>query len=182
VLNFRSIATFLGAYGAGVVTAGFFLSAPIQQPAFLQRAPDFPPQSAHSPHAAPHSGTVHLPSWVLLPPTLPFTGQLTNPPARPIAAPTTDATANVASPPVEQQQQSAGPDPGDRPNVTTTGSSAGAMTHQAASVPNQGEQPATPRRDEPSCNVSLCRRYYRSFDEETCTYQPYRGPREVCTR
>lgn len=36
--------------------------------------------------------------------------------------------------------------------------------------------------DQPHCNVSLCERYYRSFRTSDCTYQPYGGPRQYCTR
>lgn len=34
----------------------------------------------------------------------------------------------------------------------------------------------------PSCNVSACQRAYRSFRASDCTFQPYRGPRKLCTR
>uniref|UniRef100_UPI0035A165A0 BA14K family protein n=1 Tax=Aquibium pacificus TaxID=3153579 RepID=UPI0035A165A0 len=33
-----------------------------------------------------------------------------------------------------------------------------------------------------SCNVRSCQREYRSFRASDCTYQPYRGPRRLCTR
>jgi BA14K-like protein len=36
--------------------------------------------------------------------------------------------------------------------------------------------------DQPPCDVSLCERYYRSFRASDCTYQPYGGPRQYCTR
>jgi hypothetical protein len=36
--------------------------------------------------------------------------------------------------------------------------------------------------DQPHCDVSLCERYYRSFRASDCTYQPYAGPRQYCTR
>ncbi len=33
------------------------------------------------------------------------------------------------------------------------------------------------------CNIDVCARHYRSFDESDCTYQPYGGgPRRLCTR
>jgi hypothetical protein len=181
VPDFRSTAKFLGAYGAGVVTAGFFLSAPIEQPRLLQRAPDFAPESTREQNSSQLNSQLHLPSWVLLPPTMPFTGQLANPPAQPFAttAPPSIASAQ-ASAPVQQQQstelrtsaQLAQP---ETFNQTTTGSSAVAADQNVPSVMG--------RQDEPSCNVSVCRRFYRSFDEATCTYQPYGGgARELCTR
>ncbi len=36
--------------------------------------------------------------------------------------------------------------------------------------------------DQPRCDISLCERYYRSFRASDCTYQPYSGPRQFCTR
>lgn len=36
--------------------------------------------------------------------------------------------------------------------------------------------------NQPPCDVSLCERYYRSFRASDCTYQPYGGPRQYCTR
>jgi hypothetical protein len=32
------------------------------------------------------------------------------------------------------------------------------------------------------CNYRVCSRFYRSFRPSDCTYQPYRGPRRLCTR
>ncbi|WP_162408819.1 PBP1A family penicillin-binding protein [Acuticoccus sediminis] len=34
----------------------------------------------------------------------------------------------------------------------------------------------------PRCNIRVCSRFYRSFRASDCTYQPYRGPRRLCTR
>jgi penicillin-binding protein 1A len=40
----------------------------------------------------------------------------------------------------------------------------------------------TSQRDA-ACNVAVCRRFYRSFDEATCTYRPYGGgPPQLCNR
>jgi len=36
--------------------------------------------------------------------------------------------------------------------------------------------------DQPRCDVESCERYYRSFRASDCTYQPYGGPRQYCTR
>jgi membrane peptidoglycan carboxypeptidase len=32
------------------------------------------------------------------------------------------------------------------------------------------------------CNIRRCAMAYRSFRAEDCTFQPYEGPREICTR
>jgi len=34
----------------------------------------------------------------------------------------------------------------------------------------------------PTCNIRTCESFYRSFRASDCTYQPYRGGRELCTR
>jgi hypothetical protein len=36
--------------------------------------------------------------------------------------------------------------------------------------------------NQPPCDVALCERYYHSFRASDCTYQPYGGPRQLCTR
>jgi len=36
--------------------------------------------------------------------------------------------------------------------------------------------------DIPACDMELCARAYRSFRPSDCTYQPYDGPRKLCTR
>lgn len=37
-------------------------------------------------------------------------------------------------------------------------------------------------RAQATCNVSACAAAYSSFDAATCTYQPFEGPRRLCTR
>jgi BA14K-like protein len=160
MLDFRSIVTFLGVFGAGVVTAGFFLSAPIQRPTVLQHAPDFSQQ-----------GTTENAGWVTVPPTIPFVEPLANP-------------ALDNPPPEQQASRTIAPEPS---HTATTGSSADAPTQQAASAPAKSapevyEQPAAARQAEASCNYSRCKRQYRSFDEATCTYRSYDGRRQLCTK
>ena len=36
--------------------------------------------------------------------------------------------------------------------------------------------------EQAGCDISLCERSYRSFRASDCTYQPYGGPRQYCTR
>jgi hypothetical protein len=35
---------------------------------------------------------------------------------------------------------------------------------------------------EPACNQDACKRAYRSFRSSDCTFQPFEGPRRVCSR
>ncbi|HVZ54952.1 MAG TPA: BA14K family protein [Pseudolabrys sp.] len=41
---------------------------------------------------------------------------------------------------------------------------------------------ATQARAQASCNVEACGRAYQSFTASDCTYQPYGGPRRLCTK
>jgi len=93
--DIRTIAKYLGVYGAGVVTAGFFLSGPVERPAEVQ------------PNTTAHTG------WVMIPPTTPFTESLTNPPL-----------AHPAAEPPQSPPPAMATDRSERPNVETTGSSA----------------------------------------------------------
>lgn len=40
----------------------------------------------------------------------------------------------------------------------------------------------TEARAQAGCNVSVCASIYSSFDAATCTYQPFDGPRRICTK
>jgi hypothetical protein len=51
---------------------------------------------------------------------------------------------------------------------------------QRAEIQTRTNGPSSP--DLPRCDVSLCERHYRSFDASDCTYQPYQGPRQYCTK
>jgi len=44
------------------------------------------------------------------------------------------------------------------------------------------ETAATEARAQASCNIEACRRAYISFNASDCTYQPYGGPRRLCTK
>ena len=80
--------------------------------------------------------------------------------------------------PVEPPQQSTRPAT-DSANAETTGSSA---PERAANTADHGQVAMTPQRGA-ACNVSLCRSFYSSFDEATCTYRPYGGgPPQLCNR
>jgi hypothetical protein len=182
VLDFRAIAKFLGVFGAGVVTAGFFLSAPIERPAVLQRAPDFTQQSTDAPELASSAAALRLPNWVLVPPAMPYAQPLTTPALAASPAPLVQQQ--------QQQQQSGAAEQQERPTPmaapeqpenATTGLAVAAQA--PPSLRDENARAAASGAAESPCNYAVCRRYYRSFDEATCTYQPYgRGPRELCTR
>ena len=38
------------------------------------------------------------------------------------------------------------------------------------------------RTEAPQCNIEACAAAYRSFRASDCTYQPFEGPRQLCTR
>jgi hypothetical protein len=63
----------------------------------------------------------------------------------------------------------------------TTGSGSSAAEQQSETSDKRPLE--NPRQPEQACNVSVCRRFYRSFDEATCTYRPYGGgPPQLCER
>jgi hypothetical protein len=49
---------------------------------------------------------------------------------------------------------------------------------ESASAVNE----ATQARAEATCNIAACERAYASFSASDCTYQPYNGPRRLCTK
>jgi hypothetical protein len=58
---------------------------------------------------------------------------------------------------------------------------------QSASPPRQLEQTSAQGAEEkeepaPACNVQACEAAYRSFTASDCTYQPFDGPRRLCTK
>lgn len=58
------------------------------------------------------------------------------------------------------------------------GGTAGPAAGTSTAVPAlQAQAPA-----EPLCDIRACSAAYRSFDAATCTYQPWDGPRRLCTR
>jgi hypothetical protein len=139
-----TIAKYLGMFGAGAATAGFFVIGPVDLAA-----------------RHPQATTVNA-GWVLVPPTTP--------------ANWSDWTAARAMP---EPPPKSSPLASDQNSRETTGTSA---VQRAADPPNVGQIEMTPRRDA-TCNVPVCRRFYRSFDEATCTYRPHGGgPPQLCNR
>jgi hypothetical protein len=131
-------------FGAGAVTAGFFVVGPLDL------------ASKHSRATTANGG------WVLTPPTLPVNWD--------------DWAVGHATPAPPDNSTPLASDPNGR---ETTGSSA---AQRAADRPVVDQIEMTSRPDG-TCNVSVCRRYYRSFDEATCTYRPYGGgPPRLCNR
>ena len=43
-------------------------------------------------------------------------------------------------------------------------------------------EPAQAATSAPACNVQACEAAYQSFTAADCTYQPFDGPRKLCTR
>jgi hypothetical protein len=51
--------------------------------------------------------------------------------------------------------------------------------------PTSSDNPGAKRQsssDQPRCDLWSCEQHYRSFRASDCTYQPYGGPRQYCTR
>ena len=61
--------------------------------------------------------------------------------------------------------------------LCTKGNPSKSAAQTAAAAAN-----ATQARAEASCNIEACQRAYTSFNASDCTYQPYYGPRRLCTK
>ncbi|HZD88710.1 MAG TPA: BA14K family protein [Pseudolabrys sp.] len=68
--------------------------------------------------------------------------------------------------------------PYDGPRRLCTVGAPPIQARAAAVETSDARRPAAPA----SCNVQACGASYRSFDPATCTYQPYDGPRRLCTK
>jgi len=134
----RTIAQYLGAFGAGVVTAGYFLSGPVV-------------------HTGENLSTsTRIWEWALIPPTAPLTEPWSS----------------------EATQESTFSNVAER-SLETTGSS---VADEPSGISDK-RRLESQRQPEQACNVSVCRRFYQSFDEATCTYRPYGGgPPQPCNR
>jgi hypothetical protein len=102
-------------------------------------------------------------------------------PRRPItnAVRSSAATPSLPSPakPNEQPVEAQGP--------ATPAASGTPAPPKEQPVEAQGQ--ATPAASgtvapKPQCNISACRRFYRSFRASDCTFQPSHGRRRICTR
>lgn len=55
-------------------------------------------------------------------------------------------------------------------------------SRQTVSQSSESDTAATPDAAAPACNVQACEAAYRSFTASDCTYQPFDGPRRLCTK
>ena len=51
-----------------------------------------------------------------------------------------------------------------------------------ASASNADEHSPFDAKAQQACDIDACSAAYRTFDPATCTYQPYDGPRRLCTK
>jgi hypothetical protein len=104
-----------------------------------------------------------------------------NPP--PYATPPAQ-TATVKSAPIVKEPAATAP----RDEASPTALAGNAVTtrddaHEAqARATDQADNTTTTAAAAPHCNIAACSASYRSFRESDCTYQPYNGPRRLCTR
>jgi hypothetical protein len=165
MLDAWTAAKYLGAFGGGVVVAGFFLSGPVERPGEAQTR--IPPPAIQSSAAMPQAGSPAA-SWQAATPRAPAT---TAPEIQPrtegVIEPRSVRTVPLRKP-SEAEQVTVGS--GDREPAERQEQDNRASARDASA---QGER----------CDVSACSRKYRSFDEASCTYQPYNGgPRRLCER
>jgi hypothetical protein len=93
----------------------------------------------------------------------------------PILAPLPAATEPAPAPP-----QTAPPPAVQRPEVRFIPIDRAPNAETVGAAP---AEPAEAAQQEPQCNRLACSRAYRSFDPDTCTYQPYTGDaRRLCEK
>jgi BA14K-like protein len=85
-------------------------------------------------------------------------------PAVAVAAPETAGSAPVTASDGTSVKATDG-----TPNIATNESDAGGATAQANAAPP------------PRCDVQACAAHYRTFNPSDCTFQPFDGPRRLCT-
>jgi hypothetical protein len=161
--DIKSVAKVLGIYGAGVVTAGFFLSGPGEYAGSLQGA-GAPPSSAYVERFHPLAATLDAPS----------------PQAQPTQSPSAQARAEGdARKPDAERQVRVIPIERQPPETDGFGGERREATRDVAS-----DAEAEPAADAapPGCNVAACSAQYRSFDARTCMYRAYSGETRRCTR
>jgi hypothetical protein len=168
--DIRSIAKFLAAYGAGVVTAGYFLSGPGEYPAGPRVSdPVGPPayqRHDQEPHAQPRESAGEA--------------------ARQASPLDEDARALSNTGPAPERQG-----PGERPRAVreipierpsraeTTGAGEIWRDTARAPAPDASDDRSAGGGD---CNVAVCQTHYRSFDPRTCTYRSFEGEIRRCVK
>lgn len=85
-----------------------------------------------------------------------------------------DARTQQAS--AQPGENAAAPSEANAARAEATGSTPPKLTDGATVADQSGEQ--TPNH----CNVQACASAYHSFRASDCTYQPYEGPRRLCTK
>jgi len=100
------------------------------------------------------------------------------------ASPAAKANANARLRPVYPTLPAPPQAPPARPAVTSAPPPAAATTSVAAAGTTQTEAAATPApaAPPPACDIQACAAAYYSFRASDCTYQPYDGPRRLCTK
>jgi hypothetical protein len=126
--------------------------------------------------------------WLTTPPPQPKPAmQASASPPRPKVEGPSAALSPVYPKKLEPAQQTpatettgASPQAGDSGKAANAGPPDGAQNAQAyAPQPKQNES-ATPANNR--CNIQACASAYKSFNASDCTYQPFDGPRRVCTK
>lgn len=89
---------------------------------------------------------------------------------------------HAAKPPVPPPNVTVEKKPEPAP-VKTVSQPPPAETTAAAPAPIAAPEPvAAAEPPPPKCDIAACDAAYRSFTPEDCTYQPFDGPRQLCTR
>lgn len=107
----------------------------------------------------------------------------TKPAPKPVVATTGEASPShaaqaIAKADAAQQPDTAVPQPNtaDNQGAGTSDDTLSIIANEADGGGTDGQANAGPR-----CDVQACAAHYRSFNPTDCTYQPFDGPRRLCT-
>ncbi len=97
-------------------------------------------------------------------------------PATPAVATTGEASHTAVAPAAANADAATQPDAAGGQGGGTSDNTLSAMANETDSGGADAQANAGPR-----CDVQACAAHYRSFDPTDCTYQPFDGPRRLCT-
>jgi hypothetical protein len=120
--------------------------------------------------------------WVVTPPPQATTAQAARQTSIPMAE--TAPAVSVVKPTAKAVPATPNPDHAASANVSATPGEAKSAAGSRTASPSAAEQARAQATGATAahCNVQACGAAYQSFRESDCTYQPYDGPRRLCTK
>lgn len=122
--------------------------------------------------------------WVVTPPP-PITTQVAAPASSIPMAETAPAVTSVLKPAAKAVPATPNPDDAASAHAPATPGDVKPVAGNRAAAQSAAEQARAQSSGAAAaahCNVQACGAAYQSFRESDCTYQPYEGPRRLCTK